>query len=86
MMALKFGLYGILHALLLVTLSFFVWILADKLKKGPIKTFGNIIVLLLWAFAAITLITTLVSTSFPMKMDGRRGRSMSPKRHMMMKK
>jgi len=73
MMALKFGLYGILHALLLVTVSFFVWILADKLKKGAMKTFGNIVVLLLWAFAVITLITSIVSTSCPMKMGGKHG-------------
>ncbi len=84
MMAIKFGLYGILHALLLVTLSFFVWILADKLKTGAIKTFGNIVVLLLWAFAAIILITSLVSANCPVRMD--RGGMSKCSKSMMMKK
>ncbi len=84
MMALKFGLYGMLHALLLVTVSFFVWVLADKLKNGALKTFGNIVVLLLWSFAVITLITSLISASCPTKM-GQFGKTKSHK-YMMMKK
>ncbi|MBL7070954.1 MAG: hypothetical protein ISS26_02125 [Candidatus Omnitrophica bacterium] len=57
----SFGLCGITSALLLVMLSFFVLVIADKLKKGLLRSFGNVIAMSLWVAAAFTLVFSVCS-------------------------
>lgn len=53
------GIHGLVYTVALLTVSFFVLVVADKLKNGFLKSFGNVIALLLWALAALTLVTAL---------------------------
>ena len=57
------GVYGLIHTVILLTASFFVLVVASKLKKGALRSFGNIIALFLLALSALTFIIGLYSVS-----------------------
>jgi len=56
MCALKFiSIFWVVPAMMMVTVSFFVLVIAHKLDAKNLKTFGYIIAVLLWLSAALVL-------------------------------
>ena len=80
------GIHGLVYTVVLLTVSFFVLIAADKLKQGFLKSFGNIIALLLWGLAVATFVTALYMAAqgyCPMiKMMGKGGRQYKMMHHL----
>lgn len=55
------GVFGTIPATALLAVSFFVLVVAEKLKEGALKSFGNIVAMLLWIVSAIIFLTAAMS-------------------------
>ena len=63
------GVFAIIPATVLLTVSFFVMFLKRKIEAGSLKVFGYIVVILLWISAALILgcgIYTMITGQCPM--------------------
>jgi succinate-acetate transporter protein len=83
------GLHVVISPLVLLTISFFVLAVARDIKEQALKSFGNIIAMLLWAVAILVLVAQIYMASpgcSYMKKMGKYGhKGMGYKRHMMKK-
>lgn len=57
-----FGLFTIIPATVLLTISFFVLVVVRTVKEQALKSFGRIIAVLLWLVAALVFSTGLYVT------------------------
>ncbi len=90
MMGMKYlGLHAVILPLVLLTVSFFVFVVVRNIKEQPLKSFGNIIGILLWVMAALMFIIWIYTASIgrcPTKKMGKYGhKGMGYKQHMMKK-
>lgn len=85
-----FGIHTIISTLTLLTISFFILAVARNIKEQALKSFGNIIAMLIWVAAALILVTGIYSASTGRcSMKGKKGhKGMGYKgyKHHMMKK
>ena len=63
MMTKSLGIFAIIPATVLLAISFFILVVANNVKEQVIKSFGNIIAMLLWVAAALLFITGITGTS-----------------------
>ena len=57
------GMLCIVPAALLLVVSFFVLVVAGKVKEQVLKSFGNIVAMLLWVAAALVFLTGIYITA-----------------------
>ena len=85
-----FGIHTILSTLMLLTVSFFILAVARNIKEQALKSFGNVIAMLIWIAAALILVTGIYSASTcgygKMGKYGRKGMGYKGYKHHMMKK
>jgi len=72
------GMSVMVPALLLLTVSFFILAAGRKMEKGALKSFGNIIAMLIWAVTAVLLASGIYAVS---DQDGRMKRKRWKKHH-----
>ena len=65
-MGMQGGIFSIVHAVVLLTVSFFVLLAARKADSQNLKTFGYAIAVLLWVSAALILGKGLTERHFMM--------------------
>lgn len=82
------GIYAIIPTIVLLTISFFVLVVVNNVKEKVLKSFGNVIAMLLWTAAAVVLATGIfvMSTGYCplLKMMKKCGMGMSKKQYKMM--
>ncbi len=82
-----FGVHIILSTLMLLTVSFFILVVVRNIKEQALKSFGNVIVMLIWIAAALILVTGIYGGSCSkMGKYGRKGMGYKGYKHHMMKK
>ena len=54
------GAFALIPTLILLTISFFVLVIANKLNENGLKSFGRIIAMLLWVAATLVVVCGIV--------------------------